>query len=76
MGKKFNSLDDAVRSGIWDVYSVAPIVFGGAVDVPSGDAMGYLGAANSGGFKDEKFCSGRSEGRTIEVEGSIELEFI
>ena len=76
LGGKFNCLDDAVCSGIWYVYLVAPIVFGGAADAPSGDAMGCLGAANSGGFKNEDFCAGRSEGRAIEFEGSLELGFI
>ena len=75
-GKKFNSVDNAVCSGLRDVYSVVPIVFGGAADAPSGDAMGCLGAANSGGFKNEDFCAGRSEGRAIEFEGSLELGFI
>ena len=78
MGKlwgKFNSVDDAVRSGLWDVYSVAPIVFRGPTDVPPGDAMGCPGAANARGLKDDEFCAGRSEGCAIEIEGSIELGF-
>ena len=75
VGKKFNCVDDAVRSGLQDVYSVAPIVSGGAADVPSGDAMGCPGGAKSRGFKDEDFCAGRSKGRAIEVKGSIELGF-
>ena len=75
MGKKFNSVDNAVSSGHWDVYLVAPIVFRGAADVPTGDAMGCPWAANTGGLKDEDFCAGRSEGSAIEIEGSIELGF-
>ena len=54
MGKKFNNVDDAVGSGLRYVYSVAPIVFRGDADVPSGDAMGCPGAANSGFLKDEE----------------------
>ena len=72
---KFNSVDNRVLLGLRDVYSVAPTVFGGASDVPSGDAMGLSGAANSGGFKDKELFSGRSKGRAIEVEGPIELGF-
>ena len=37
--KKFNSFDDAFSSSFWDVHSVAPIVFRGAADAPTGDAM-------------------------------------
>ena len=40
VGKKINSVDDAVSSGVWNVYSVVPIVFGSASNVPPGDAMG------------------------------------
>ena len=75
MWEKFNSVDNRVLLGLRDVYSVAPAVFGGASDVPSGDAMGLSGAANSGGFKDKELFSGRSKGRAIEVEGPIELGF-
>ena len=50
-------------------------MFGGAADVPPGDAMMCPGAENSGGLKDEEFCAGRSEGSAIEVEGSIDLGF-
>ena len=71
----FNSVDDAVISGLRDVYSVAPIVFRGAANVPPGDSMGFPGAANSGELKYEDFCAGRSKGRAIEIEGSIELGF-
>ena len=75
MGKKINSVDDAVSSGFQDVYSVSTIVFKGAADVTPGDTMGCPGAANVGSLKDEDFCAGRSEGRAIETEGSIELGF-
>ena len=75
VGKKSNSVDDAVRSGLWDVYLVAPIVFGGAAGASSGDDMGCAGAAKSGGLKDKEFCAGGSEGRVIEFEGSIEMGF-
>ena len=50
-------------------------MFRGPADVPPGDAMGCPGAANARGIKDEEFCVGRSEGRAIEIEGSIELGF-
>ena len=73
--KTFNIVDDAVRSGLRYVYSVAPIVFRGSADVPSGDSMWWPGAANSGVLKDKEFCAGRGEGRAIEVKGSIELGF-
>ena len=49
---KFNSFENAVHLGLWDIYLVAPIVFRGTANVPSGDAMGCPGAANSGGLKD------------------------
>ena len=55
------------------INSVATIVFGGAVDVPSGDAMGCPGVENPRDLKYEDFCAGRSEGRAIEVERSIKL---
>ena len=50
-------------------------MFKGAADVTPGDTMGCPGAANVGSLKDEDFCAGRSEGRAIETEGSIELGF-
>ena len=75
VGRKFNSVDDLVRSGFWDVYSVAPIVFRGADDVPTDDAMGCPGVANTGDLKDENFSAGRSKGRAIEIKGSIEPGF-
>ena len=74
--EKKNSVDDAVSSGFQDVYSVAPIVFRGADDVPTGDAMGCPGVANTGDLKDENFCAGRSKGRAIEIKGSIYIGFI
>ena len=75
VGKKFNSVDNAVCSGLRDVYSVVPIVFGGAADAPSGDAMGCPGVENHGGLRDKGFCFRRGKGRMIEVEGSTELGF-
>ena len=72
---KFNSFDDLFSSGFRGVYSVAPIVFRGAADVPPGDAMGCPVAVNVGGLKDEDFGARRSEGRAIEIEGSIEMGF-
>ena len=54
---------------------VVPIVFRGASDAPPGDAMGFLGAANSGGLKYEDFGARMRDGRAIEIEGSIELGF-
>ena len=75
MGKKFNSVDDSVGSDFQDVYSVAPIVFRSADDVPTGDAKGFPGVANTRDLKDENFCAGRSKGRAIEIKGSIELGF-
>ena len=50
-------------------------MFRGTTNVPPGDTMGCPGAANSRGLKDEDFCAGRSKGRAIENEGSIELGF-
>ena len=50
-------------------------MFRGAADVPPGEYMGCPGAANAGGLKDEDFGAGRSEGRAIEIEGSIEMGF-
>ena len=75
VGKKFNSVDDAVRSGLRDVYSVAPLMLRGTADVPPGDTMGCPGATNARGLKDEDFCAGRSKGCKIEVKGFIELGF-
>ena len=40
VGKIINSFDDAFSSVFQDVYSVAPIVFRSAADVPNGDTMG------------------------------------
>ena len=56
VGKKINSVDNAVRSGLQDVYSVAPIFFRVANDVSSSDSIGCPGAANSRGFKDDNVC--------------------
>ena len=75
VGETINSFDDAFSSDFWDVHLVAPIVFRSAADVPTGDDMGWPGAANAGGLKDEDFGSGGSEGRAIEIKGSIELGF-
>ena len=75
LGGEFNCLDDAVCSGIWYVYLVAPIVFRGADDVPTGDAKGFPGVANTRDLKDENFCAGRSKGRAIEIKGFVELGF-
>ena len=47
----------------------------GAADVPPGDNMGCPGAVNVRGLKDKGFSARRSEGRAIEIEGSIELGF-
>ena len=40
IGGKFNSFDNALSSVFWDVHSVAPIVFGGTINVPPSDSMG------------------------------------
>ena len=50
-------------------------MFRSAADVPTGDDMGWPGAANAGGLKDEDFGARRSEGYTIEIKGYIELVF-
>ena len=50
-------------------------MFRGAADIPTSDAMGGPGAANTRGLKDEDFGAGRSEGCDIEIEGSIGLGF-
>ena len=64
-----------VSSGFRGVYSVAPIVFRGAANVPPGDAMVCQGVENSGGLKDEDFCANINEVRMIRIEGSIEMGF-
>ena len=75
VGKKFNSVDDAFSSGLRDVYSVAPILFRGAANVPSRDAMGCPCAENSRGLKDKDCCDGRGKGCEIEGKCPIELVF-
>ena len=39
VGETINSFDDAFSSDFWDVHLVAPVVFRGAANEPSGDAM-------------------------------------
>ena len=40
VGKQFNCFENGFSLSFWDVHLVAPLVFRGAADVPSGDAMG------------------------------------
>ena len=74
-GKKINSFDDAFSSGFGNLHPVETIVFMSAANVPTSDAMGGPGAANSRSLKDKDFGAGRSKGSAIEIESSIELGF-
>ena len=75
MGKKLHSLGDAFGTGAGDVDAVAAVMLRGTTKVPPVDTMGRPGAANGGGFVDQDFGAGWREGRSVIVEGAVELRF-
>ena len=73
MWEKLYRLGDALSPCCWNVDTVAPIVLGGASQVPAVDTVRGPGASLVWCFKHQHFGAGGSQGGSIEIECPIQL---
>jgi hypothetical protein len=75
VGEKINGVCCPFGAGLGDVHFEAPVVFGGASDVPAINAVGCPGASLLQILIDKNSCAGRRKRSLIEAKGAVELCF-
>ena len=72
--KKLHCFGSEIGSGLWNIESVAAIVFRGGTQIPSVNPMGGPSAAVGGDLENLGFFPWRCKGGSIEIKGAT-IEF-